>query len=170
MKHVLPMPLTLQHSFENFHLDFSKPCFACGNPTIVILRVKDPLHVFMCLYFNMRPEDRFTQALVTWYSFRPLDLAYNIPIYRCFDGTARRVCTSCYLYRYKHINIYKAEITGRTVPPVIKSLSHKEIHEWFTQFRDFWQRIDCDSLFIDFGDRWTHEGRLTPGLLRLFLF
>jgi hypothetical protein len=140
----IKMALNIEHGKADFSVTFSKPCFACGNPTHVSLKTKSPLQMYMCIFYGEDPPDDnpFIKSFVAWWNSGEDELAfglmYNIPMYKYMGAGLHRVCTSCYFLPYKH-NLVETETRGPRRHRS-RSKTQREILMWFQRCHDFWCR------------------------------
>ena len=139
--------MLIEKGSKVFNVDMQEPCFMCGNPTKITIKVNNPFNFYQCITGRVKPSDDFTRAFITWMHFYDLNVFANAPIYKVIGKVARCVCKGCFHFPPKVISRRDFE-TGKKQK--FKSLSSTvdELYEWFSGFDTFRVRKDCSNFFV----------------------
>ena len=107
-----------------------------------------PLNITIHLIHDVNNYEIFWKRFFNFKKLKPLDFYRNKMYYRIVNLKARRVCKWCYEnkpYKIGVRDLMNRETTGRSLAPRSKSLSIKEVYNWFESFNRYVRRHDADD-------------------------
>ncbi len=143
----------------DFGIGMGDPCYLCGNPTQLIIKVAAPWS-FLCQYMKMVPcTDEFPLTFMIWFSQKRFVFHNNRKMMKRFglgrDLKFRCVCRGCYECPPNlGKNIQNSEIGNRV--PRTRSLNFKQVCAHFEEFNIFRSIINGPWLHPEDGV-WTED-------------
>ena len=130
----------MSHDWK-YKIEWCHTCSFCEHPLDVIVNFE-------------QPEDDIMLFWKRYYNFRklvPRDMTLNETYIKIVNLKGRRVCKWCYENKPHKIDYRKLmvrETTGKRIAPVSKSLSNKEIYDYYESFDRYLRRPDADDYTV----------------------
>ena len=109
-----------------------------------------PLDLLLCI------KEKQLRKFYTYCKFKPMNFMTNCSFLKVVGLHQRTLCLNCYaLQKYKLVpgprQVRHRELTGRgkIVESSYATLTVKQIHDWFFDFRDFCNRTDLDEILME---------------------
>jgi len=129
---ILKIGLSIYYMESIINVKMKRCCFFCNAPTSI------------CVMF---PDTKTFNTFLIWKILFKRDFSLNNMFYKKIGSVVRPVCTYCYFNPPK-FDLKTRETTGKVFRVNSKSLSVKDIWNWFDMFNDFRKRNDLKDILI----------------------
>lgn len=121
---------------RKLNVKWNHRCAACKAPTDILVEYID--------------DERMIRDIASWATHRPIDLMYNLSMFKTKGGKAYRYCWACYTH---DPTLTIKELHSREIGKSIKrntprSRSERELEEWFRGLYNYMNRSDVDECTI----------------------
>lgn len=124
-----------------FNVYWERVCWVCNNPLDIMIRLE----------YDAQKNRLFWKRFFNFKILLPNDIHLNVSYLSVVNMKARHVCKHCFKNKHhKKVfrNVLSREINGKSPIPRSKSMTEKEVYNWFESFNRYLRRPDADEYML----------------------